>query len=64
MKLSWDLVGNWELTICNIEIILGPSWELGAYNLQHRGYPGTRVEIGNLNFCNTLDPAGGWELGS
>ena len=29
MKLSWDPVGNWELTICSIVDIVGPKWELG-----------------------------------
>ena len=43
------------------EIILGPSWELGAYNLQHRGYRGTQVGVGNLDFCNIVGP--NWELG-
>ena len=36
-------------------------WELGAYNLQHRGYRGTQVGVGNLDFCNIVGP--NWELG-
>ena len=46
----------WSLVGC-----MGPSWELGAYNLQHRGYRGTQVGVGNLDFCNIVGP--NWELG-